>query len=363
MRPLLVALVLLLALPFVFGATSGGGCVGSCDGSCNPVVEGQFCYVFGCGIFSSTEIRCDVHGRDLWQSSTFADVSYSVDGFGASGADTWSVTANPSGTGCTPQSAQAGAGNPPSVNMVTRSQACPGTVLTTVHPVNPLGDTFDYCFDIAGPDGDIGCISFTYPAASIQCDNVHLGWDCSLLTPPPDPGKFCSEGPLAADATSDPTDGYCCAAGEVWDSSISSCRKPKCGEDYYAGNGEGMACANEFTPQLYPGTYGPYYCSDGINVDDGDPDSGTCCPATTAWNPALGICEVQNECTEPGLCSVAVVTALGSSTAANFAYVSDASCINAIGACCNVGPKYGFSPYYDYYDASGSAPPPNIQVY
>jgi hypothetical protein len=105
-----------------------------------------------------------------------------------------------------------------------------------------------------------------------------------------------------------------------------------------------------------------YYCSDGINTDDGNPNTGTCCPTNTVWD---GIA-----CTTTQGCDVVACPAASpiSPPVPPNAYYSTVACVSTTahagnpGACCNVGTKYGVPNYYDYSNSTGGSNN-NFQIY
>jgi hypothetical protein len=139
-----------------------------------------------------------------------------------------------------------------------------------------------------------------------------------------------------------------CPYGTNWNG--TACTAIHCGQANITGQDIGVSCAS-----LTPSPVGAYYCSDGINTDDGNINTGTCCPANTVWTGAN--CLGTAQCNAPAACPAA--SPVSPPTPPN-AYYSTAVCVGPTayagnpGACCNVGTKYGTNNYYDYSTATGS---------
>lgn len=95
-------------------------------------------------------------------------------------------------------------------------------------------------------------------------------------------------------------------------------------------------------------------CTEGYCADGGS-DADHCCPPTFKWN------EDQNKCvgTTHYLPSGSADCDVSSPSFAGWWYPDCLFKTSSL-ACCNVGTKYGYPNYYDYYDADDNL---NIETY
>lgn len=199
------------------------------------------------------------------------------------------------------------------------------------------------------------CCSANDVDASGACCPYGWGYDYGTHTCVNPCGDGVCEDSLGETHTSCPADcpptenlTFSCPGGYTFNAGTGICESTACG----------ASTVNQ--PCSGAGTTAGYYCSDGFNVDDGNPNNGGCCPTNDYWDPEAGTCRATNQCSQPSQCSQA--TSYPSNLAS---YQSNPACVGLTandenagppvpGACCNVGIKYGQSNSYYYSDASGS---------
>lgn len=154
-----------------------------------------------------------------------------------------------------------------------------------------------------------------------------------------------------------------CVPPETWNTSTLKCDPPVtvCDAALAASNPAVNCDQGGSTLTTVPGST---YCSQGVSNQLAAP--GFCCPIGRFYDSASTSCQPTFECSDPGLCTQATTypASLGTYIANSFCIsASNPGYSNSLAACCNVGTKYGQTPYYDYSDASGNAPAPNVQIY
>lgn len=258
-----------------------------------------------CANLSGPPSNCDMYGPYLTCKSNKPSLCY-IDGF-CDAADGESAANCPLDCSCTQY------GNPTGLHS---PGCCPGLVNATDNSSPPVPGYGICCFTNNAANG-----------VCLDCGNgiCEAGFGEDNVTCPVD----CGQQPQVCNA------GYILVAGIC---QLSACDAITVGID----------CAS------LSSVNSGYYCSDGINVDDGNAASGRCCAAGTVWTGAscisTAVCNAVAQC--PSAAPI-------SPPAPPNAYYSTTTCVSATanagspGACCNVGTKYGTSNYYDYSTSTG----------